>query len=460
MGGGISLQDNQEVSHQSGGSRLGESFVKAFCVAPLLILGMCFLVGWNEKRAVCDSRAIDAGRDNVNIVGCDDASASVGELVMASCNIQRRGLPTFSGGGDFASLSYTGTGLRTDASMYLCVESSSSQTTKDSVGGGTTTVTTYTYSLEWRSSWVDSSTFAKRQSDNFIRSCGADNPPWPDALPQSGSKYAPTIEVGPFTTSLASSVPLDTPITNWQPPTAAWDKTGSAFTSSNWRVNDKGLGNVRVVFYGNDWSNPMATILGLNDNGRITRWTAPNSWLCSGSGLLDLRMGAYSKDELFDALKGEAAALTWVLRIVGFIVMWVAFCMCCAPLGVIADCVPFIGPYIGDGVETLACCIACPPACACCLGVAGVMWVAMRPLVGIPLLLFWVFVMCGFAYFLGQKRDWIDRLMGNKATPLTVAASALIYGAVVPKFCPDCGTATAGAKFCTNCGKNLTPSGV
>ena len=27
--------------------------------------------------------------------------------------------------------------------------------------------------------------------------------------------------------------------------------------------------------------------------------------------------------------------------------------------------------------------------------------------------------------------------------------------AEVPKFCPDCGTATNGAKFCSNCGRKL-----
>merc|ERR1712060_394127 len=46
---------------------------------------------------------------------------------------------------------------------------------------------------------------------------------------------------------------------------------------------------------------------------------------------------------------------------------------------------------------------ACP-ALDRCLGTAGVVWVAMRPLMGIPLMIIWFVVMVAFGSFIAKRR--------------------------------------------------------
>merc|ERR1712046_63400 len=171
------------------------------------------------------------------------------------------------------------------------------------------------------------------------------------------------------------------------------------FASSTWKRGYKGIGKVRVQFYTNDWSNPNGTLMGKNSNGAITPWKAPSSWLCSGSSVSDFRMGTYGKDDLFSALQSENQARTWVIRVIGFALLWLAFSLMFGPLGVVADCIPCIGPFLGDSIETITCCISCLPATACCSLVVGIVWTAMRPELGIPGLAIFVIVMIGFCIF-------------------------------------------------------------
>mmetsp|Transcript_128444 Transcript_128444/g.410744 ORF Transcript_128444/g.410744 Transcript_128444/m.410744 type:complete len:188 (-) Transcript_128444:1292-1855(-) len=149
-----------EVSHQSGCSRMLHSMICAVCVSPVLTLAMVAMLGWNERRDVCGMRAIVQGTDAVQEVGCESASAGNGELIIFSCDLKTEGMTPFTyPGSDFSFSNYIGPGISVTAEMLQCVETSRSETKKDSVGGGTTTVTTYTYTVEWRSSRVDSSSF-------------------------------------------------------------------------------------------------------------------------------------------------------------------------------------------------------------------------------------------------------------------------------------------------------------
>jgi hypothetical protein len=406
------------------------SVCAAVCLAPILLIAMCVTLGWNEQRAVCGAKAISAGKDIVQPMGCTNANEHAGELVMMNCDIQRNGL-VFEGGlrslkgyGDFSSLQVVGTGLKVEAEMYQCVEHSRSETKKDSHGGGgQTTITTYTYSMEWKSEPVNSRAFHKTDSLSFQQNCGAHNPEWPTQVPRSGSQWAKEMKVGAARTKMTRSVPLNIPVTpstsTFQPP-RYWARNGKWFRTEAFRVGKSGVGDVRVAYYINDWSNPAVTLLGMNTQGFINEWTAPSSWLCAGSTLLDLRMGSYTKDYLFTALENDNTTVTWIIRVLGFALMWLAFSLMFAPLGVVADCIPCIGPFLGDSVETISCCISCLPATACCSLIVGIVWIAMRPMVGIPLVLFFFVVMAGFAYV---------KMNANRSKSLSLASREMQYGA-------------------------------
>jgi len=401
--------DNVEVTHQSGLSRLANSIFCALCIAPLVVLSGTFLLGWNERHAVCNSRAIVQGEASTREVGCATASENNGELVLFSCPLDRSSLsPLTLPGTDFESvMNYRGTGLRVDAEMLQCVEHSESKTEKDSSGGGgTTTTTTYTYSQEWRSSHVDSSAFHKKDSENFKENCNGENPAWPAEVPISETHYASSVGVGSFTvgSGFVDQVVLSAPVKVSSPP-PNWVLVGEHYKTTVYALDGSSLGTVRVSFRGTDWSSPMVTVLGENTGGTVSSWTAPDSWLCSGFGLGRLLPGTVNKDEFFNHLQASNTVMTVLLRILGFLLFWAALSMLAGPLEVAADCIPCVGPWIGDNIQAIACCITCPPAFACALGVIGVVWVAMRPLVGIPLVLLFIATCCAYIGFVVRRRQ-------------------------------------------------------
>eukprot|EP00931_Biecheleriopsis_adriatica_P090635 TRINITY_DN64593_c0_g1_i1.p1 TRINITY_DN64593_c0_g1~~TRINITY_DN64593_c0_g1_i1.p1 ORF type:complete len:515 (+),score=58.99 TRINITY_DN64593_c0_g1_i1:90-1634(+) len=401
MGSNLSFADNQEVEHTSGASRLASSFFAAVCLAPLLILGMTFMVGYNEQLAVCDAKAISAGAGAVSEIGCTSASEKSGSLVFFNCDLKKEGLPQLSIGGDFSG-SYPAIGIKVEAMMYQCVEHARSESKKDLVGGGKTTVTTYTYAKEWVDHYVDSHSFKKQQSRR--ENCGGiHNPTWSsEGLPQSKETYADRITAGPYTISdskLINRIPLDSPL-DVVAPSSKWKRSGNTFQKGSGQK----IGDVRITFKTNDWSQPGVTVVGQNSNGKIIPWKSPGAWLCSGNTVHALRPGQNDKESMFESMQGEIQGRTWILRLIGFLVLWCGFSLLFAPLGVMADCIPCIGPCLGDSIEAVACVASCLPATACFMVVAGLVWCLMRPMIAIPVLLVAVIIMLGSAYRVYTQR--------------------------------------------------------
>ncbi|CAE7464008.1 unnamed protein product, partial [Symbiodinium sp. CCMP2592] len=141
----------EDVEHTSGLQRALSSVLCAVCGFPIVLIGGAVLLGWNEKRDVCEQAAILSGQDAFKQVGCTDATQEVGNLVFFTCDLNQSsitpGLYQDLNAGDFSSVlsSYVGTGVRIEAEMDVCVEKSNTE--KDSVGGGTTTVYSYERAL-------------------------------------------------------------------------------------------------------------------------------------------------------------------------------------------------------------------------------------------------------------------------------------------------------------------------
>lgn len=380
------------MEHTSGCQRLCQSIFCAIVGFPLVLIGASVLLGWNEKRDVCEQKAILAGDSNYKGVTCTDSSEHEGELVFFNCNLLQDGLAAqgFSGfgGGVFASTlsGYVGTGIKVEAEMLQCTERSESR--KDNVGGGTTTY--YNYDRAWRSSWIDPYRFHDR--DKARDQCAGLQPSWPPEVPPTGSYYVNTVmaDVWTLPTSLVRKIPLDTSITGTAP--AGWQRSeGSLFTFGT----GNSIGDIRIRFKGNNWNNVAVSVLGKNLMGTIQDWVAPDDWLCSGYTLQDLRMGTIEISKMWEMQRAESSGMTWALRFLGFALAWIAFCLLAGPLEVATDCIPCIGPMLGNAVSAIACCVSCLPATACTMGVVGVVWIVMRPMVGIPLIIIFLLVMIG-----------------------------------------------------------------
>jgi hypothetical protein len=75
-------------------------------------------------------------------------------------------------------------------------------------------------------------------------------------------------------------------------------------------------------------------------------------------------------------------AMTWALRGVGLVLMFIGFNMLMAPLSVLADIVPFIGNIVEVGTSLIAMLMTG----VCGLLTIAVAWIVFRPVLGVSLL--------------------------------------------------------------------------
>jgi len=99
-----------------------------------------------------------------------------------------------------------------------------------------------------------------------------------------------------------------------------------------------------------------------------------------GGSLLLLRSGYHSADNLFTLAERDNAVVTWLVRLVGFIMMYIGLNMVSQPLEVVLDRIPFVGRFVGDlmgGATTIVNCIV---AAALSISTIAIAWFAYRPL--------------------------------------------------------------------------------
>jgi hypothetical protein len=102
----------------------------------------------------------------------------------------------------------------------------------------------------------------------------------------------------------------------------------------------------------------------------------------AGDKLLIVKPGTKSAVEMFSDAQTENKMWTWIIRIVGAVMMFVGFQLIFAPLVVVADVVPMIGNVLGAGaslVSFIATAVLAPL-------VIAIAWLWYRPLVSIIVL--------------------------------------------------------------------------
>ena len=89
--------------------------------------------------------------------------------------------------------------------------------------------------------------------------------------------------------------------------------------------------------------------------------------------------------------------LTWLLRLGGFLLMFLGLSTILKPLSVFADVLPILGDIVGIGTGIVAGLVAL----VCSLATIAIAWLFYRPLIGIALL-----VVAGFfVWKLRQKKS-------------------------------------------------------
>jgi len=385
------------TSSQSWFSRIFES-IKSVLFGFILFIVAFPLLFWNEGRAVRTAKSLTEGLGAVVSVPADAVnSANQGKLVHISGAVDS-GEPI----ADDLGVQAKAVKLIRKVEMYQWKEHEKSETRKK-FGGGTETVKTYTYTKEWAAEPIDSSRFQKTE--------GHENP---GAFPfESATVIADPVKAGAFTMSKeqldkltdAGDLKLGADAAENLPEDAK-DKLkvadGRFYTGEN--PSTPVLGDVRISY---STVNPSAvSLVGVQTGESFSPFQAQ-----AGDAILLVEEGTHTAPEMFKTAQDQNVVLTWILRAVGFFLMFLGIFMVFRPIAVFADVLPFFGSMLGAGVGIFAFLLAAVLSFV----TIAVSWIFVRPLLGITLL-----VLAGGALF------WlIKKGRAKKAQRVAVGAPAV-----------------------------------
>lgn len=356
----------QVTSNSSWFSRLGKAFTGIVVGIILIIVGVALLF-WNEGRAVKTYNTLKEGQGLVIDIASDSVDeANNGKLVHLSADAVTDETLVDQ---DFG-VSANAIRLRRDVEMYQWKETEKSETRKK-LGGGEETVTTYTYTKGWNGMLNDTA--------NFHEPSGHENP---SEFPyDSMTLDAEQVAVGAFYLSPDLIAQLsdykDLPVrdvpegTDW-PEDAQTDK-GGIYLGAN--PAQPQVGDVRINFSVVE-QGPVSIVAAQNGD------TFADYQTKAGGSIAMIVSGNVPAQQMFEDAIATNSLVTWLVRLGGFILIWIGFGLLFAPLSVIADIVPLFGSLVGAATGLIAFLLALAVA----LTVIAIAWVVFRPLLGIALL--------------------------------------------------------------------------
>jgi len=355
-----------ETTSQGWFSRIIGS-IKSVLFGLVLFLVSFPLLFWNEGRAVRTAKSLEEGAGVVVSVPADAVDAGKeGKLVHLSG--QATTTETLADG-EFG-VQANAIKLIREVEMYQWDEDKKSET-KKKLGGGEETVTTYSYSKEWSDQLIDSS--------NFKETSGHENP---SQFPiEARQKTASKVTLGAFTLSEPIVSDLDQSETlavdSATLPAAMKDQV-KANASGYYRGADPAspaVGDVRITF-------KVVKPAVISLVARQVRDTFEAYQAQAGDTILLVKYGTLSAQAMFEAAQRENAILTWILRGLGWFLMFLGLTMVFRPIAVFGDVIPLFGTLLGAGIGVFA----GLTSIVLSLVTIAVAWIFYRPLLAIALL--------------------------------------------------------------------------
>jgi hypothetical protein len=368
----------QEVTKTSYGSRLGNS-LKGILTGLALFIAASALLWWNEGRAVKTSKMLKSAESacvDVADVSTVDPALN-GKMIHATAVAKTDEVlvdPDFG-------VQAGAIRLVRETEYYQWVEHSKSET-KDKLGGGQETVTTYTYSREWVSSPVNSANFhdPDYQGSNSVRLTVADNEIRAGKVDFGGYVLPP---------SLVAAIPANTPAAV----PASLAEGEDTFVSGNMVYygadpQKPAVGDVRVSFLQADGGE--ASILAQVTGNTFEAFKHKN-----GKSLMTLQMGNHSMESMFESEKAANKTILWILRILGIMLVIAALRMMFSILVTILKVLPPLAKVGELGVNLVTFIVGLVWS----LIIILIAWVVYRPVLAIALAV----VVCLLVAFLISK---------------------------------------------------------
>jgi hypothetical protein len=367
LGGALSGASGDTFTETTSKSWLQRIVNSVVGVSVGLALVVASIVGifWNEGRAIDTARALAEGAGAVVSV---DASAvdpaNEGKLV----HVMGAASATAPLADPQFPVKATGLKLTRAVEMYQWRQQERSET-RNKLGGGAETVTTYAYSRDWGAS--------RNDSDAFRRPEGHANPPMafarrefvagdaklgafalpPDLLGQLGD--GARIDVDP---AILAGRPAQTP------PEQIVD--GILYLGANPAAPQ--VGDLKLSY----WLTPNGPVsaIGRQTGGGISPYQTK-----AGGTLYIIDSGELEAAQMFKQAESENAILTWAIRGGALLAMFIGFTLIVAPLSVLASVIPFLGSLVGAGAGLTAFVLTLVVGPL----TIAIAWFAVRPLMSI-----------------------------------------------------------------------------
>ena len=411
----MAVTEVRDVEKVSWAKRLGGSLKGVLAGIVLFIAGFPVLF-WNESRSVATAKRLDEGAGAVVSVPADKVdAANEGKLVHVS---GRAATDETLADAQFG-VSANAIRLARKVEVYQWVEHSDTKRVKE--GDKEKDVTTYSYTQEWCEKPVDSGRFHDR---GFV------NPP--AALPFSDREvFASKVALGAFTLSAADvkrisgEVPFEFPVDYKVPETIAGGQflNGTVYIPAAEAVPAPAVsapaapapaatpaatnavaevaaaatnavaqavaqaaparavaqqpktGDIRVTF----------TVVPQHDISVVERQTGSTlaPWTASdGKDISMLVNGLRTAEQMFASAKSANKTFTWIIRLIGFLLMFAGVKMVLGPFVTLVDVIPILNGLVAMGVSLVAFLVAA----AFSLLTIAVSWIAVRPVLGVTLL--------------------------------------------------------------------------
>lgn len=353
-----------KVIRKSWGSRLGDS-IKGILFGLILFIGSFVLLWWNEGEAVRKFKELN----EVSLAAVEVASETIregneGSLVHTTGKATTPNVlvdPVFE-------LSAQAIRLRRSVEMYQWRENQSRET-RTRLGGGEETVITYSHETVWSGNLINSSGFEDPSPERVN----------PAAMPYDDwSAVASQVNLGSF--SLDDALVRGMNFYESLPPRQVTlpenAQTSGQYIYIGQNPASPAVGDTRITFQIVPESN--VSVIAQQRNAILTPWRSSRQ-----SNFFIIRQGNLTLEQMIQDAEDAVRTLAWILRGVGWLVMFIGLNMIFRPLSVIGDVIPFLGRLVGGGIAIAAFLVSAILS----LITIGVAWVFVRPMIGIPLLI-------------------------------------------------------------------------
>jgi len=352
-----------EVSSESWFSRIKNAFV-GILIGLILFFVAFPVLFWNEGRAVKTYKTLKEGSGSVISVASDKVDpANEGKLVHVTAKADTGAAlydPVF---GVTAKVLK----LKRVVELYQWKETADKKSEKK-LGGGTETVTTYSYSKAWSKDLIDSSNFKKAEEHKN-----------PTLMPYSSlEEVAQEVTIGAFVLSPS----LVSKINHYEAFAVGSDKSIPEALKEKVKHCEAGyyvgadpatpqIGDMRITF---KVANPAEISVIAKQTGKSF-----SPYAAKAGGTIELlQTGVHNATEMIQKAQSDNVMMTWILRLVGFILMLVGMGLILRPLAVVADVIPFVGSIMSAGIGFISFLVAASFS----LVTIAIAWIVYRPLLG------------------------------------------------------------------------------